>query len=157
MSTHEAAIRPEWTQTVTAQLIIAEAAKAINFYATAFGAQQMFRLDAPNGKLMHACLRIGNSYIFIADEFPEWGARGPLACGGTTVSLYIYAENPDALFDRAVAAGAKSVLPMGDAFWGDRYGQIEDPFGHRWALACRQRDVSIDEMREALQKMPECS
>ncbi len=157
MTASENKAMPEHTQTVTAHLVIADAAKAIDFYKRAFGAEQMFLLDGPGGKVMHACLRIGNSNVFLADEFPDWGSVGPLARGGTTVSMHIYAENPDAIFDKAVAAGAKPVMPMGDAFWGDRYGQVEDPFGHRWAIAFHQRDVSVEEMREAMKNMPECA
>jgi PhnB protein len=142
--------------TVTPHLICRGAAKAIAFYKNAFGAKQMFLLDAPDGKVMHACLRIGNSNVFIADEFPAWNALGPISRSRTTVSLHVYLENPDAIFDRAVAAGAKAIMPMGDAFWGDRYGQVEDPFGHRWAFACHLRDVSVEDMKEAMKFMPEC-
>jgi PhnB protein len=148
---------PDGINTVTPHLICRDAAKAIAFYKKAFEAEEMFLLDGPDGKVMHACVRIGNSSVMLADEFPEWDSLGPLSRAGTTVSMHVYVENPDAMFDRAVASGAKVIMPMGDAFWGDRYGQVEDPFGHRWAFACHQRDVSIEEMKEAMLSMPQCA
>lgn len=146
--------------TVMAHLVCANAPAALEFYAKAFGAEPTFRLDAPDGKLMHACVRIGATPVFIADEFPDWNSLGPASRGGTTVTLHIHCASvgeADALYDRAIAAGATSIMPMADAFWGDRYGQLEDPFGHRWSLAAHVRDVPMDEMKEAIKSMPDCA
>jgi uncharacterized glyoxalase superfamily protein PhnB len=144
---------PEGMHTVTPHLICAGAAEAIEFYKKAFGAAETSRLPAPNGKLMHASIRIGDSTIMLVDEMPEWGALGPKALKGSPVTIHLYVDDVDAFTARAVAAGAKLTMPVQDMFWGDRYGQLEDPCGHRWSVATHVRDVSAAEMQQAMQKM----
>jgi uncharacterized glyoxalase superfamily protein PhnB len=102
---------------------------------------------------MHAQIRIGDSVIMLVDEMPEWGALGPKALNGSPVTVHLYVANADATFAQAVAAGAKVTMPLDDMFWGDRYGKLEDPFGHQWSIATHQRDVSPAEMQQAMQKM----
>src|SRR5690606_13353905 len=103
----------------------------------------------PDGKILHALMRIGDSPVMLVDEFPDWGALGPRALKGSPVTLHIYVEDVDALVERAVAAGAKITMPVEDAFWGDRYGQVEDPFGHHWSMATHVRDLSPEEIATA--------
>jgi len=139
--------------TVTPQLVCASAADAIEFYKKAFNATETARLPGEQGKIMHAMIRIGDSPVMIVDEFPEWKSLGPKALKGTPVTIHLYVEDVDAFFKRAVAAGAKVTMPVDDMFWGDRYGQLEDPFGHRWSVATHKREVSPEEMKQAMQKM----
>jgi len=143
---------PEGMHTVTPHLVCAGAAEAIDFYKQAFNAVELARLPGPEGKIMHALIRIGDSPVMLVDEFPEWGAVGPKALKGSPVTLHIYTENMDTFIERAVAAGAKVTMPPADMFWGDRYGMIEDPFGHRWSVATHIRDLSPEEIQEAGQK-----
>jgi uncharacterized glyoxalase superfamily protein PhnB len=144
---------PEGFHTVTPHLVCAGAAEAIAFYTQAFGAVEIGRMPMPDGRLGHAELRIGDSRIMLADAFPEWGSNGPLALKGTTVFIHLYVQDADAAWNQAVAAGAKPVMPLSDTFWGDRYGQVEDPFGHRWSIATHKRDVTVEEMQAAMQAM----
>lgn len=144
---------PEGMHSVTPHLICAGAAQAIEFYKKAFGAVEEARLPAPNGKLMHAMIRIGDSPVMLVDEMPEWCALGPKALKGSSVTIHLYVEDADAVFARAVKAGAKVVMPLDDAFWGDRYGKVEDPFGHHWSIGTHQREVSMEEAQQAMQKM----
>lgn len=144
---------PEGMHTITPHLICAGAADAIAFYTKAFGAVELSRLPGAGGKLMHAAVRIGDSTLMLVDEMPEWGALGPKSLKGSPVTIHLYVEDVDASVAKAVAAGAKATMPVADMFWGDRYGQLEDPFGHRWSVATHQRDVGVDEMREAMAKM----
>ena len=144
---------PEGMHSVTPHLICAGAADAIEFYKQAFGAIEEARLPGPNGKLMHAMIRIGDSPVMLVDEMPEWCAMGPKALKGSSVTIHLYVEDADAVFARAVKAGAKIVMPIDDAFWGDRYGKVEDPFGHHWSIGTHQREVSIEEAQQAMQKM----
>lgn len=144
---------PEGMHTVTPHLVCAGAADAIEFYKKAFGAVEEGRLPGPNGRLMHAMIRIGDSAVMLVDEMPEWGALGPKALKGSPVTIHLYVEDVDAVVKRAVAAGAKITMPLEDMFWGDRYCKLEDPFGHRWSVATHIRDVSREEMRQAVQKM----
>lgn len=136
--------------TVTPHLICAGAADAIEFYKKAFNASEMMRLPGPNGRLMHACVRIGDSNVMLVDEMPEWGALGPKSLKGSPVTIHLNVDNVDAFVAQAVAAGAKITMPVEDAFWGDRYGKIEDPFGHQWSVATHVRDVSMEEMQKAM-------
>ena len=136
---------PEGTHTITAHLSVREAAKAIEFYQQAFGAQLLFVHKMPDGKVMHATLKIGDSRLMLADEFPG-GTPSPQTVGGSPVVLNIYVEDVDALWHCAVAAGAKVTMPLANQFWGDRYGQITDPFGHSWALLSHVEDVPREEM-----------
>lgn len=144
---------PPGMHTVTPHLVCARAAEAIDFYKKAFGAEELSRLPGPDGRIMHAALRIGDSIIFLTNEYPEWNSFGPLARKGTSVTIHLYVPDADGAFERAVNAGAKVVMPLDDMFWGDRYGSVEDPFGHRWSLATRKREVAPEELREAISKM----
>ncbi len=144
---------PEGMHSLTPHLVCAGAADAIAFYTKAFGAVELSRLPGPGGKLMHGAVKIGDSTLMLVDEMPEWGALGPKALKGSPVTIHLYVEDVDAAVAKAVAAGAKVTMPVADMFWGDRYGQIEDPFGHRWSIATHKRDVSSEEMREAMKKM----
>lgn len=141
---------PEDMHTVTPHLVCAGAAAAIEFYKKAFGATEMMRMPAPDGRIMHACIRIGGSNVFLVDEMPEWGALGPKALKGSPVTIHLQVEDVDAVAARAVAAGAKVTMPVADMFWGDRYGKLEDPFGHHWSVATHVRDVSPEEMKKAM-------
>lgn len=137
---------PDGYHTATAYLIVQDAARAIEFYKQAFGAQELFRLADASGKIGHAEIKIGDSPIMLAEEFPDMGYRGPQALGGTPVSICLYVENVDALFDQAVAAGGKVQRPVKDQFYGDRTGTLTDPFGHVWTIATHKEDVSPEEM-----------
>jgi PhnB protein len=147
---------PEGMHTVTPHLVCAGAAKAIDFYKKAFGATEKMRLDGPDGKLWHASIRIGDSTVMLVDEAPAWKSLGPKALNGTPVTIHLYVDDADAWADRAVAAGAKLLMPVGEAFWGDRYGQIEDPFGHKWSLATHVRDLTPEEIRAAMPTSADC-
>jgi PhnB protein len=131
---------------VTPYLIVDDASAAIDFYRAVFGATERMRLAGPDGKVGHAELGIGDAVIMLADENPEMDARGPRIFGGTPVTLHVYVEDADDVLERAVAAGAKTLRPAEDKFYGDRAGQFEDPFGHRWDVATRVEDVSPEEM-----------
>jgi PhnB protein len=144
---------PQGMQSVTPHLICAGAADAIEFYKKAFGAVEAARLPGPGGKLMHAMIRIGDSAVMLVDEMPEWGALGPKSLKGSPVIIHLYVEYADATVERAVKAGAKVTMPLADQFWGDRYGKLEDPFGHHWSVATHVRDVSTEEMQQAMKKM----
>jgi len=145
---------PDGMNTVTPHLVCKEAAKAIEFYKKAFGAEERFRLGTPDKKkVLHASLRIGNSAIMLADEFPDWGSVGPETLKGTPVVIHLYVEDADSVFDQAVRAGATVTMPLQDMFWGDRYGQLRDPFGHSWSVATHVRDVSLEEMEQAATAM----
>jgi uncharacterized glyoxalase superfamily protein PhnB len=143
---------PDGMHTVTPHLICAGASEAIEFYKKAFGATENGRLAMPNGKIMHASIRIGDSTLFLVDEMPERGALDPKALKGSPVTIHLYVEDVDAFAARAVAAGAKMTMPVADMFWGDRYGQLLDPFGHRWSVATHLRDMSSEEVRQGFQK-----
>jgi len=144
---------PEGMHTVTPHLVCAGAANAIEFYKKAFNAVDEGRLPGPNGKLMHAMVRIEGSAVMLVDEMPEWGALGPKSLKGSPVTIHLYVKDVDAVVKRAVDAGATITMPVADQFWGDRYGQLEDPFGHRWSVATHLRDVSVEEMQQAMKKM----
>lgn len=135
--------------TATPYLVCAGAAEAIAFYQKAFGATELVRLPSPDGRLLHAMIRIGDSAIMLNDEFPEMGSLGPKARGGASVTIHLFVPDVDAAFARAVAAGAVVRMPLQDMFWGDRYGQLEDPFGHSWSIASRRRDLTPEQIQEA--------
>ncbi len=147
---------PEGMHSLTPHLICRDAASALDFYARAFGAVELMRLPAPDGRLMHATLRIGDSHLMLVDEMPEWGALGPLSLGGSPVTVHLYVEDVDAAFQQAVAAGATPKMQPADMFWGDRYGQLVDPFGHRWSLATHVRDVPAEQLLDASRKTGAC-
>ena len=140
---------PEGMHTVTPHLVCADAAKAIEFYQQAFNATEMMRLPGPGGKLIHACIQIGDSPVMLVDENPQWDCLGPLALKGSPVTIHLQVEDVDAVFDQAVKAGAKITMPLENMFWGDRYGRLEDPFGHQWSVATHIRDVSPEEIQQA--------
>jgi PhnB protein len=144
---------PEGFHTVTPHLVCAGAADAMDFYKKAFGAVEIARLPGPDGKLMHGHLRIGDSAVMLADEMPSCSSFGPGTLKGTPVTIHLYVNDADAFFTRATNAGAKAVMPVSDMFWGDRYGVLQDPFGHQWAVATHVRDVGHEEMGEAMAKM----
>ena len=149
---------PSGMHVVTPHLVCAGAADAIEFYKKAFGATEEARLPGPDGKsIMHAMIRINGDAVMLVDEMPQWGALGPKALKGSPVTIHLYVADADAFVTRAVQAGAKVVMPVADMFWGDRYGKIEDPFGHQWSVATHVRDVSMDEAMEAMKKMPQPS
>ncbi len=139
---------PEGYHAVTPYLIIKGAADAIEFYKKAFGATELFRFPAPDGKIGHAEIKIGDSPIMLADEFAEMGYKGPQALGGSPVSLMIYLEDVDTVFNRAVEAGASVKEAVQDKFYGDRTGTLTDPFGHVWHVSTHKEDVSMEEMEE---------
>jgi PhnB protein len=153
MSTSPTKPIPDGMHSVTPHLICAGAAEAIEFYKKAFNATETSRLPGPSGKLMHASIRIGNSAVMLVDEAPEWGMLGPKALKGSPVHIHLYVDDADAFTAQAVAAGARVTMPVADMFWGDRYGQIEDPFGHRWSVATHVRDVTSAQMKEAMHTM----
>jgi uncharacterized glyoxalase superfamily protein PhnB len=144
---------PQGMHSVTPHLICAGAADAIEFYKKAFSAVETSRLPGPDGKLMHAAVRIGDSTVMLTDEAPSWGALGPKSLKGSPVTIHLYVEDADKFVERAVKAGAKVTMPVSEQFWGDRYGKLEDPFGHHWSVATHVRDLSPEEIQQAVQKM----
>ncbi len=144
---------PEGMHSLTPHLICANASAAIDFYQRAFNATLGGRMDGPNGSVMHAMMKIGDSHIMLADEMPDWGSVGPRTLKGSPVVLHVYVPDVDAAFAQAVEAGAKVTMPLENMFWGDRYGKLEDPFGHQWSLASHVRDVSMEEMKKASESM----
>ena len=149
---------PKGYHTITPFMTVRDAARAIEFYKQAFGAKEKGVMKGPGGKVMHAELVIGDSIIMLADEFPEFGSLSPQSTGGSGTGLHIYIEDVDSAFDRAVKAGATVEMPVADMFWGDRYGKLRDPFGHKWSIGTHKADLSMEEMKkgmdEALAKMP---
>jgi PhnB protein len=137
---------PEEYPRVTPYLIVDGAGAAIEFYSAVLSARERMRMAGPDGKIGHAELGIGDSVIMLADEHPEMDIRGPRTVGGTPVTLHVYVEDSDSVFERAIQAGAKSLRPVEDKFYGDRSGQFEDPFGHRWDVATHVEDVPPEEM-----------
>lgn len=144
---------PPGFHALTPHLVIADAAKAIDFYKKAFGAEEMGRMPGPDGRIMHAQITIGGSPLMLNDEIPEMGARGPKSLGGTPVTIHLYVTDADKVYNQAVAAGAKPIMPLADQFWGDRYGIVEDPFGHRWSIATHVEDLTHDEIARRGQEM----
>jgi uncharacterized glyoxalase superfamily protein PhnB len=144
---------PSGMHSLTPHLVCADAAAAMEFYKAAFGAVELVRLPGPSGKLMHGSVRIGDSVLMLVDEVPEWGTLGPKSLKGSPVTVHLYVTDVDAAVARAVAAGAKVTMPVADMFWGDRYGTLEDPFGHRWSVATHVRDTTPEEMQQAMAKM----
>jgi uncharacterized glyoxalase superfamily protein PhnB len=143
---------PDDMHTVTPHLVCNGAADAIAFYKKAFDAVETARLPGPGGRLMHAMIRIGDSPVMLVDEFPDMGSFGPKTLKGSPVTIHLYVKDVDATVKRAVAAGAKVTMPVNDMFWGDRYGQLEDPFGHHWSVATHIRDVAPEEIQAAMSK-----
>jgi PhnB protein len=140
---------PEGFHTVTPHLVIRGAADAIEFYKKALGAQEVSRMAGPDGRVMHAELKIGDSIIFLADEMPNPGsAKSPQTLGGSTATLHLYVPDVDATFNKAIAAGGKETMAVADMFWGDRFGTFTDPFGHSWGIATRKEDLTKQESEE---------
>jgi PhnB protein len=137
------------THTITPHLVVRDAARAAEWYTGTLGAEERGRIPVPGGKLMQVELVFGDTTVMLADEFEELGVLSPLSIGGTATVLHLASDDVDALWERAVGAGAEVRQPLADAFWGERYGQITDPFGHRWGLAQRIRDVPPEEMTAA--------
>jgi PhnB protein len=145
---------PPGFHTLTPHLVVKDAVKALEFYEKAFGAEVLGKMLTPDGKVMHALLKVGDSMLMLNDEFPEMGALSPASTGGSGVTIHIYLENVDAAFSRAISAGAEVKMPLMDQFWGDRYGLVADPYGHQWSMATHVRDMSHDEMAEAMKQIP---
>jgi PhnB protein len=139
---------PEGYHTVTPYICVRDAAAALEFYKNAFGAIEEVRMQDPSGKVGHAEIKIGDSHIMLADEFPEMEFRSPQSIGGTPVTIHLYVEDVDAMVDRAVSAGATLVRPVKDEFYGDRSGSIKDPFGHSWSISTHKEDVSPEEIEK---------
>jgi PhnB protein len=139
---------PEGYHTVSSYLAVDDAARAIEYYANAFGAKELVRMDAPGGKIGHAELEIGDSRIMLSDPSPQASTRPPKELGGTSASLFMYVEDVDAVVKQAVDAGATVTMDVADQFWGDRFGVVTDPFGHVWSVATHVEDVPPEEMAE---------
>jgi PhnB protein len=139
---------PEGYHTVTPYLAVDDAAEAIEYYTKAFGAKERARMETPDGKIGHAELEIGDSLVMLSDPFPQASTRSPKELGGTSVSVFMYVEDVDAVVKQAVDAGAKVTMEVADQFWGDRFGSVMDPFGHLWSIATHVEDVPPEEMAE---------
>ena len=144
---------PEGMHTITPHIVVNDAAAATDWYKQVLGAEERSRIEVPGGKLMQVELWFGDSAVMLADEFPELGVLSPLSVGGTATVLHLYTNDVDAVWKGAVDAGAEVRQPLQNVFWGERYGQITDPFGHRWGLAQHLRDVSRQEIEEAAAAM----
>jgi PhnB protein len=140
---------PRGVTALSPHLICDGAADAIAFYEKAFGAIELTRINRPDGKILHACLSINGASIFLTDEIPHAGARAPTSLGGTAVFIHLFVADVDAAAAAAEQAGAKILMPVADQFWGDRYGQVEDPFGHRWSLATPKHRVAPEDLQKA--------
>jgi PhnB protein len=145
---------PPGHENLIPHLVCERCSEAIEFYKKAFGAEEVTRMPAPDGRrLMHAAIRIGNSFVFLVDDFPEFcggKSQSPAGLKGTPVTIHHYVENCDAAIKRAVDAGATVSMPAADMFWGDRYGAVTDPFGHKWSFATHIKDMTPDQMKEAM-------
>ncbi len=156
------AVKPveEGFHSITPHLVCRNAVAAIDFYKRAFGAEEIMRLVGPDGTLMHGSIKIGNSILMLTDEMPQWGSLSPLSLKGSPVTVHLAVPDVDATFARAIKEGAKSTMPVADQFWGDRYGKLQDPFGHVWSVATHVRDMTHDEImkaaEEAMKSMANC-
>ena len=147
---------PPGYHSITPYFTVKDAAKAIDFYKRAFGAEEMIRMPGPGGGVMHAEIRIGDSIVMLGDESPMAGCKSPQSLGGTSMGLHLYVKDVDSAFNKAVAAGAKVTMPPTDMFWGDRYGKLTDPFGHEWSIATHTKDLTPEEIeRGAAEAMKE--
>jgi PhnB protein len=140
---------PDGYHSLTPSLVVDNGDEAIEFYKRALGAEEIYRMAMPDGRVGHAELKLGDSIFFVSDEFPDMGFRSPKSLGGTHGGLGFYVEDADAAFEKAVAAGATPIMPMMDAFWGDRYGKVADPYGHTWSLMTHVKDLTPEEIAEA--------
>ncbi len=146
----------ETSTTLTPHLSCRNAAEAAEFYQKAFGAVPLGLLKTPEGKVMHGALSINGAMLFLVDEFPEFGGHSPQSLGGSPVTLHLHVPDCDAVFQRAVDAGCEVRMPLADQFWGDRYGQVADPYGHTWSIATTVRQLSPDEILQAAASAPSC-
>ncbi|HWR49586.1 MAG TPA: VOC family protein [Bryobacteraceae bacterium] len=146
MATQAKSWKPQQSHSVTPYITVDNAAAAIDYYKRVFRAEEISRMANPDGKVMHAEIRIGDSILMISDEFPQGDTRSPKTLGGTAVSLYVYFPDVDATFNAAVQAGGQAIMSPTDMFWGDRWALVKDPFGHSWGLATHKEDVTPDEM-----------
>jgi len=144
---------PDGMHTITPHLVCAGAVDAIEFYKKAFNAQELIRIGGANGKIIHACMQIGDSKVMLVDEFPQWGSFSPMSLKGASVTIHLYVEDADGVFAQAINSGAKVRMPLENTFWGDRYGVVEDPFGHLWSVATHIRDISPGDIQAAADKM----
>jgi len=140
---------PTGYHSVTPSIIVRRAADAIDFYKRAFGAEEVSRMAGPDGSVMHAELRFGDSMVMLGEENEQWGTKSPLSTNGLPVSLHLYVDDADAVFAKALEAGATVRYPIEDAFWGDRYGKVADPFGHEWGIATHVKDLTPEEVKSA--------
>ncbi|MCI0615489.1 VOC family protein [bacterium] len=145
---------PDGFHTITPHLTVKNGAQAIEFYKKAFGAEVLRAVNGPDGSLMHADLRIGDSMLMLNDEFPAWQVVGPQTLGGTPVTVHVYVQDADAAFKRAIDAGCTVKMPLMDQMWGDRYGQLVDPFGHQWSIATHIEDPTPEEIQKRMANMP---
>jgi PhnB protein len=139
---------PTGYHTATPYLTVSDGAGALAFYKRALGAREVMRMAAPNGKIGHAEIRIGDSYIMLSDEFPGTGTKAPTSLGGTTGSIMLYVPNVDVAFKKAIDAGCRSLMAPADMFWGDRFGKLEDPYGNQWGMATHKEDVPPKQLAE---------
>ncbi|MCA9811987.1 MAG: VOC family protein [Nitrosarchaeum sp.] len=140
---------PEGFHTTTPSLVVNNSKEAIEFYKKAFDAREIYQFPTPDGKTMHAMIQIGNSFVMMSDEFPQMGACAPTTVGGTSTTIHLYVDDADKTYNQAIQAGAIPTMPLMDAFWGDRYGSLIDPFGHSWAVATHKKDISLEDMYKA--------
>jgi PhnB protein len=143
---------PEGYRTVTPHIYVSNARQAIDLYKKAFGAEERGFMAGPDGKCMHAEIKIGDSIVMLNDEFPQWNVKGPKTLGGVVSTLHLYVNDVDASFAKATAAGCEAMMPPADMFWGDRYGKVRDPFGHEWAIATHKDDFTPDQMKQRAQE-----
>jgi len=144
---------PEGFRSVTPHLIVNDGEKALELYQRAFGAEEQCRMPGPDGSIMHAEIKIGDSMLMLASEFPNFGVYGPAHYGGSGVTVHLFVEDCDAAMKRAEEAGCTVTMPAEDQFWGDRYGKLQDPFGHQWSIATHIEDLTPEEMQERAAKL----
>jgi len=140
---------PKDYHSITPVLIVKNGDEAIEFYKKGFGVEERSRMKGPDGRIAHAELKLGDSVFMLSDEYPEMECHSPKTIGGSPVSMYVYVEDVDSVFNKAISAGAKALDPVKDQFWGDRHGRLEDPFGHLWSIATHKKDLSEEEMKKA--------
>ncbi len=140
---------PDGFHSITPSIVVSNAREAIEFYKKAFSANELYTFPTPDGKILHAMIQIGDSFVMMSDEFPAMGLKSPTTIGGTAVTLHLYVEDADKVFKQAVDAGAIVTMPIMDAFWGDRFGTVMDPYGHSWSIATHKIDMTPEGMRKA--------
>lgn len=139
---------PDGYHSLTPHMVVRDADRAIKYYKSAFGAEELSRQATPDGKVLHASLRIGDSIVMLNDEFPDWQCHGPESIGGSPVTIHLYVDDVDKVYQKAVDAGGTSTMPVSDTFWGDRYGKLRDPFGHEWSIATHKEDLTPQEIEK---------